>query len=208
MGTDIGTEPTFTRVSRPDTGPESGNEPYEAEGTGWNPQPSRWMSNTSTGSMLPMGMGWATLSIGGAVGVWLLMRWRRERNKPINRLRRQAKQTAAQARQRAIELRSRVPDMPELPDEAARPAVGLGTALLSIAVLLWQQSQARSRSQLGTRGRDVGRRADKASRKAGKLGRQAAQTVSELDWQTRLMQLKDRWTPGRVELEKITISRR
>ncbi|MCA1645765.1 MAG: hypothetical protein LC797_09965 [Chloroflexi bacterium] len=32
--------------------------------------------------------------------------------------------------------------------------------------------------------------------------------VSALDWQKRLTRLKDRWTPGRVELEKISISRR
>jgi len=206
MGTE--TEPSFTRVSRPGTGPISGNGSEEPEATGWSPRPGRWMSNASTVSMLPMGMGWVTLSIFGGLGVWLWMRWRRERNKPINRLRRQARQTAAQARQRAAELRSRVPEIPELPDEAARPAVGLGTVLLSIAVLLWQQSQSRSRSQLETRGREMGRKADKASKHASKLGRQAAQTVADVDWQTRLLQLKHRWSPGRLEMEKVTISRR
>src|SRR5207237_654237 len=37
-GTDMGTEPTFARVSRPETGPISGNEPDAAEGAGWNSQ--------------------------------------------------------------------------------------------------------------------------------------------------------------------------
>ena len=101
-------------------------------------------------------------------------RWQRERNKPINRLRRQA-------RQAADEIRERVPSG----EEAARPAIGLGTAVLSILLLVWQQSQQRARQadKLVTRKTDV-------------------------DWQKRLNRLKDRWTPGRLELEKISISRR
>jgi hypothetical protein len=204
--TQTATEPSFTRVPRPST---SNSEPeYQHEH-------ERWMSNSSGfgAGLVPMGIGWLALGICGGIGLWLWVRWQRERNKPINRIRRHAKQTASQARQTASELRER---MPELPDEATRPAVGLGTALLSVGLLLWQQSQsrsrlndaqsrvedARSRMRKGSKeaarrtdkaSREATKRAEKASREAAKLGRQAAHTVSEVDWQERLMQLKDRW---------------
>jgi hypothetical protein len=108
----------------------------------------------------------------------LWFRWRRERNKPINRLRRQAKQAAE-------ELRERVPS----PEEAVQPAIGLGTAVLSILLLLWQQTRARSRTTT-------------------RAARHATETVSDIDWQKRLTKLKGRWKPSRLELEKIKISRR
>lgn len=220
-------EPSFTRVPRPSTTPTM-TTPYNSTSTsssdadtdtgtgmGWSPQPERWTSNMTGERMLPIGMGWLAL-VGGGVGVWVFMRWRRERNKPINRLRRQAKQSADIARRRAYELRDRMPEMPEFPDEATRPAVGLGTALVSLAILLWQQSQSRSRvDEARSRARDVSRRADKASkmsreasRRATKMGKRAADTLSEMDWQDRLMQLRDRWSPSRVELEKISIPKR
>jgi hypothetical protein len=139
--------------------------------------------------MFPMGIVWATCS---GVGIWLFMRWRRERNKPINRLRRQAEQ----ARRTAYELRARVP---ELPDEATRPAMGLGTVLLSLGVFLWQQSQSRARSEQLAR---------QTNKRARWFGRKAARAMSDADWQQRLIQLRERWNPGRLELEKISIPRR
>src|SRR5439155_26311744 len=133
-----------------------------------------------------LSMGWLTFGICGGVGVWLWLRWQRERNKPINRLRRQA-------RQAADEIRERVPSR----EEAARPAIGLGTAIASILLLVWQQSQQRARQ------------ADKVvSRRAGKATRRASHVISDADWQKRLTKLKNRWTPGRLELEKFSISRR
>jgi len=129
----------------------------------------------------------------GGVGGWLFLRWQRNRNKPINRLRRQAKHAAD-------ELRDRVPSSPE---DAVRPAAGLGTALLSVALILWQQSQARSRQaeKVVTRGtRKATKRADKAFGKAGAA-------MSDVDWQKRLSMLKKRWDPSRLELEKISLSR-
>jgi hypothetical protein len=106
-------------------------------------------------------------------------------------------QTASQARQRAYDLRDRMPDI-DMPDEAARPAVGLGTALLSLAIVLWQQSQSRSRSaELNERSKAVARR-----------GRKAAESVSDIDWQQRLMQLKELWDARRLELERISIPKR
>jgi len=89
----------------------------------------------------------------------------------------------------AAELRDRVPS----PEEAVKPAAGLTTALLSIAIILYQQAQARSQK--------TAKRADKA------VGR-ATDAVSELDLQKRLSSLKKRWDPSRLELEKISISRR
>jgi hypothetical protein len=192
-------EPSFTRVPRPSSSPSGyGSDAPEAH-------PERWMSASPAmgAALVPMSVVWAACC---GVGIWLFMRWRRERSRPINRIRRQAEH----ARRRANELRGR---MPEIPDEATRPAMGLGTVLLSAAIFLWQQSQARSRSQMAedrlkSTSRDARRRAEKTSRQANKFGRKAAHAVSETDWQQRLVQLKERWNPGRVELEKISIPRR
>jgi hypothetical protein len=107
-----------------------------------------------------------------------------------------------QARQAAQLARDRMPDMPELPDEATRPALGLGTALLSIVLVLWQQSQSRGRTE------EAKGRAEKASKQASKKGRQAMDTVSEFDWQQRLMQLRDFWNANRIEMEKVSIPKR
>src|SRR5205814_2779033 len=126
--------------------------------------------------VLPIGMGWLGVSICAGVGVWLWMRWRRERNKPINRLRRQARDAAELARARMRDI-----DIPDIPDEATRPAIGLGTALLSLAVLLWQRSQSSSRAD------EARGRARKSSKQAKKLGRRTAETVSDVDWQQRML---------------------
>ena len=147
------TEPSFTRIPRPSA---NNDDP---------PRANRWMSGFGSGSsaLMPMGIGWTMLCAAGGVGIWLWMRRRREQNKPINRLRRQAQQ----ARQRAYQLRERIPDV-EMPEDAARPAIGLGTALLSLALLYWQQSQARSRSH-------------------------QAERVADGDWRRGVMQFRDQW---------------
>jgi hypothetical protein len=170
-------EPSFTRVPRPSTYPSPSDLP----------SPERWMS--ASPAMFPMGIVWAASC---AVGVWLFMRWRRERNKPMNRIRRQAEQ----ARRTAYQLRGRVP---EIPEQATRPAMGLSTVLLSVAVFLWQQSQSRARSK------ELARQTHKRARW---FGRKAADAVPDTDWQQRLMTLRERWNPGRIELEKISIPKR
>ncbi len=189
-GTDA--EPSFARVPRP-----TYTSPSETAQTSWDTPNSDWMSNASSGAGLPMRLSWLGLGLVGGVGVWLWLRWQRERNKPINRIRRQARQAAGQARQRATALREQMPDLPEFPDEARRPAVGLGTALLTLAVVLWQQSQARSREEEAAR----------TAKQARKLGKRAVDSVSDLDWMERLQHLRDLWNPSRVELEKISIPR-
>ena len=181
--TETSSEPTFTRVPRPSTNPPT-DMPADA------PADERWMRPSP--AMFPIGIGWA---IASGVGIWLFMRWRRERNKPINRLRRQA----MQARRTAYELRER---MPEIPEEATRPAMGLGTVLLSLAVFLWQQSQARSRAQ------EASRRMDKASRRMAKTSKGAKKAMQEADWQERLMQLRERWNPSWLELDKVSVPKR
>jgi hypothetical protein len=175
------TEPSFTRVTRPSVAPTYGTY----NDSTWNTEaPSRG---------LPFGLGWVMLGIFGGVGGWLYLRWQRERNKPINRIRRQAKQTAG-------EIRDRVPSSPE---EAVRPAAGLTTALLSIAVILWQQAQARSREA----DKVVSRQTKKAGKRAEKAVGRASEAVSDVDWTKRLTTLKKRWNPSRLESEKISISR-
>jgi len=80
-------------------------------------------------SVRTMGLGVGVLlAVGGGVGgAWLYARWQRERNKPINRLRRSA-------RQMAKALGERLPDVDELPRGAA-PLSGAATALLVSALL-------------------------------------------------------------------------
>jgi len=126
-------EPTFTRVERPSSQPQQA----------WNPSP---MSNPTFSSMgedsgstwfgLPARAGAVAALAGAAAGVWLYARWQRERDKPINRWRRQAWQTAS-------EMRDRMPPRDELP----RPGgIGLLATALSIGVILWQKSRAQAKT--------------------------------------------------------------
>jgi len=208
------TEPSFTRVARPSTNSDAAySSPMTNESPITNESPMADESS-SRGMWLPMGIGWAVgVGMCAGVGIWLWMRWQRERNKPINRIRRQARQTASQARQTAYELRDRMPST----DEAAVPAVGLSTAVLPILVWAWQRSRSRSaQSELRGRAESEGRgraekavrRGQKAARWSDRAARQAVQTVSEMDWQQRLSSLKELWHPGRLELEKTSITRR
>ena len=133
-----------------------------------------------------LGVSWVTVAF-FSVGAWLYFRWRRERNKPINRLRRQARQAAEVVRNR----------VPTTPEEAVQPTVGLAAALLSAALVVWQQAQSRSQT------------ADKVvTRQATQAARRANEAVADVQWHKRLLNLKARWTPGRLEREKFTISHR
>jgi len=154
-----------------------------------------------------IGAGWMTV-IATGVGVWLFMRWRAERNKPVNRIRRQARQ----AWETADDWRRS-----NIPEEATKPAAGIGSAMIPLLILLWRQSQSQSRAEAmreEARGRAemaasrMGRHADKAASKADKAARRAAESLSEVDWQSRLSELKERWNPSRLELEKVQISKR
>jgi hypothetical protein len=104
------------------------------------------------------------LALGGAVGgAWIYARWQRERNKPINRLRRGARVMGSR-------LGERMPDVDELPPATA-PMSGAAAALLLSGLLA---------SRLFNRGN---KRADQASDtfegggKGVKRGRQAAEAV-------------------------------
>jgi len=76
-----------------------------------------------------MGLGaGALLALSGGVGgAWIYARWQRKRNKPINRLRRGAREMAGR-------LGERIPDVDELPRGAA-PMSGAATALLLAALV-------------------------------------------------------------------------
>jgi hypothetical protein len=159
----LGSEPAFARVTRPSTAtpPTTSTWDYRHVDPPTSGSPKLWLS---------IGASWLTV-LGTGVGVWLFLRWRRERNRPINRFRRQAKQTASVIRKR----------MPSSREEVARPALSLAAAVLSSLVVVWQQAQARRK--------------------------EADKLVSDVNWQKQLNQLKKRWSPRRVELEKISISR-
>ena len=200
------TEPSFTRVDRPSAQQQSqsrewspspaspsyssptstpyaspGSTPYASPGTTpysapYTPTSTFHTESTSSRGWLgmPLGIGTVALLACGGIGVWLYMRWQRERNKPINRFRRQARQ----AMQIASEMREYVPDY-----DMRQPQYGAAASLLPIALLVWRMAQSRNTS------------------------RGPVETVADADWQKRLTNLKERWSPKRVELEKVSISR-
>jgi hypothetical protein len=82
---------------------------------------------------LPMGFGSIAMLACGALGVWFYVRRQRERNKPINRFRRQAMQTAS-------DLRERVPDVEDWRQPAS---YSVAATLLPIALLIWRIMDSR-----------------------------------------------------------------
>src|SRR5262249_3636711 len=90
-------------------------------------QPQRGMRLTEPRTM-GTGMALVLMIGGGIAGAWLYARWQRERNRPINRLRRGARDLADRMSQR-------MPEMDELPAGAA-PAGGAATALALTSVLV------------------------------------------------------------------------
>jgi hypothetical protein len=130
------------------------------------------------------GLGVALL--GAGVGIWALLRWRAERDKPLNRFKRQARQTA-------VDLRGQMPRL----EDAARPAMGLTTAAISLLALWWQESQSRAR-----------RAEQRLSRGARKGSRRAAKRLSDAEWQARLEHVKARWNPARLAAENVPLPRR
>jgi hypothetical protein len=137
---------------------------------------SPWHTNTEQRPMWQRGtsMLWLLAPISAGVGIWMYMRWRAEQNKPINRLRRQARHTAA-------EIRDHVPSG----DDLMQPAMGMLAAMLSTGVMIARQMQ----------------------QQRGKAMKRGAAAMSDADLQKRLHALKERWNPGRLELEKVSISR-
>jgi hypothetical protein len=170
-------EPPFTRVERPSSQPQQAWTPSPMSTPYSSPAATPTFSNLDEDRGdkwfgLPIGLGAAAALAGAAVGAWFYARWRHERDKPINRWRRQALQTAS-------EVRDRMPPSEEL----QRPGgIGLLATALSIAVILWQKSRSGQKRPI--------------------------ETVTDVDWQHRLANLKERWSPRRVEMEKFSISRR
>ncbi len=165
-------EPTFTRVERPSVQPRD----WTSTSTSTTPMPTAYSSPTSYPTFntesttsnrgwfgVPMGIGIASVIVGGVIGGWLYMRRQRERNKPINRIRRSARY----AWQRTSDVRER---MPSAPDELRQPAgYGAMASLLPIALVMWRMMQSRSEPR-------------------------PIETVTDGEWQQRLMSLKDRWS--------------
>jgi hypothetical protein len=90
---------------------------------------AREEEGTTPDQLLGFGLTWFGLLIVGALGTWLFLRWQRERNRPVNRLRRQA-QSAAE------DIRELVPGSPD----ASTTAIGLAAALLSSGLVLWRRT--------------------------------------------------------------------
>jgi hypothetical protein len=141
--------------------------PADSTSQPWS-TPAQFDAASPVPSRLGLGAG-VLLALGGAVGgAWVYARWQHERNKPINRLRRGAREMSSR-------LGERMPDVDELP-QAAAPMSGAAAALLLTTVLA---------SRILNRGGD--KRADQVSdaveealdrgRKGAKRGRQAADLV-------------------------------
>jgi hypothetical protein len=190
------TEPSFTRVPRPSTTYPEGDTVY-SDTNSYTP-PAADQAGLR-GKWRPIALGWAVcVGMCAGAGIWWWMRWQHERSKPINRIRRQARHTAD-------ELRDRMPST----DEAAAPAIGLSTAMLPVVVWVWQRSRSHGpQSQVRGRAAKAARRGEKAARWTDKAARQAAQAISDMDWDQRLATLKELWHPIRLELEKTSITRR
>ena len=109
------------------TTPSSGTwDSYQAE------QPS-WERTDRPFRLFGMGVGTLAMLGGAAGGTWYYRRWQRERNRPINRLRRQMRSLAKAAGER---MPDRAEIMDRLPDrEMARPMGGVGTGMLLLALL-------------------------------------------------------------------------
>ncbi|GAC1319274.1 MAG: hypothetical protein NVSMB2_14490 [Chloroflexota bacterium] len=195
-------EPAFARIPRPSVSDATtgayaspmSNPGLSDRGSSWSYDSDQPSGGRRKRLFLGIGASWSFVIIAG-VGTWLFVRWRHERNKPINRLRRQAQSAVA----KAADLRERLPEA----DDAAKPAVGLGTALVSILLLVWRQSRDRREDP-----RNVARKqAARVRGKAHRASTTAGDILSDTDWQKRLTKLKERWSPSRVELEKVSISR-
>lgn len=91
--------------------------------------PSPESSSLARPKTIGIGAG-AVLALSGAVGgAWLYARWQRERNKPINRLRRGARDVASR-------LGDRLPDVVDDLPRGAAPMSGVATALLLSGLML------------------------------------------------------------------------
>jgi hypothetical protein len=190
--TDMPGEPPFTRVPRPSGAQTDTVTPTPTPYTSPTSNPgiqSPWDYGETSAGLLPRGMsglGLLVVPACAAIGVWFWTRRRREQNKPINRLRRQARHTAA-------EIRDHVPNGTDI----VQPAFGVMAAVVSTGVMIWRQMQRQR----------PGRALKRASHQASKRASHQAAKISDADWQKRLNALKERWHPGRLELEKISISR-
>jgi hypothetical protein len=111
---------------------EAMQEPSPPESYGIPVRPTTAATTTESGRLSPrrgigLGAGVVLALSGGIGGAWLYARWQHERNKPINRLRRGAREMAGR-------FGERIPDVDELPHGAA-PMSGAATALLLTALV-------------------------------------------------------------------------
>ena len=139
-------------------------------------QSMAWSQASSTRVGLAIGGGW-TVVAAVAIGTWLILRWRREQNRPINRVRRQARRATSEIRHRLAAADEMQPGL----------SGGSLAALVPLGLVVW-------------------RRMSTARRYDGTLQR-VAEPITETDWQHRLLALRERWTPRRLELERFSITR-
>ena len=182
-----------------------------------SPAPTAWADTASRGSPMPfapralaeprtIGLGAGALLMAGSVaaGAWLYSRWQRERNKPVNRLRRRARDVAGQ-------ISERLPDVDDLPMGAA-PTGGAAAALLLTGVALARALRGSDESAAAKETADQARGVDwravameLAQRRGGEAGRRALAQLAEASEHGR-KQARDipgRWPSGEAPWRRL-----
>ena len=182
-----------------------------------SPAPTAWADTASRSSPVPfapgalaeprtIGLGAGALLVAGsaAVGAWLYSRWQRERNKPVNRLRRRARDVAGQ-------ISEHLPDVDDLPMGAA-PTGGAAAALLLTGVALARAlrggGDSAAAAETAEQARGVDWRAvamELAQRRGGEAGRRTLAHLAETSERGRKQarELPGRWPSGQAPWRRL-----
>jgi hypothetical protein len=146
-----------------------------------------------------VGVAWGGLFVCGAVGMWLYLRWQQARNRPVNRLRRQARWAAS-------EVRERLPETPE----GSPVAVSAAAALVSTGLVIWRRLHTDDDQRPEHYARRANRYAARAMREVRpeRMPRHVERRV-DATWQPRRAASRfQRWLPERVDARaKLSVKR-
>lgn len=158
----------------------------------------------------------AKLLVGVLGAVWLYRRWRQERERPVNRLRRRVRSVARDVAER---LPDREAVMERLPAaDAAAPAGGAGTALLVAALVAWRLLRGRKEGpelERAAQAAGASAPAEDARRRLARIGADVTQRLSPRAWKGQALnaappaveEVRTRWGrirfPSRLSRERV-----